>query len=165
MRTRQGVAQASRPSVHARGAEATRHLREVFRLPTNPKDTDILGTALAEAAIEEGKHNPQFAGEVRRRYEELLGLRASTAKPVEDLPPLVPIRTDMPYRASDPFAPPDPQFLTQVYGRGQLARALHDYTVDKLKQTAAVIERAHPGTKPKNRGQRDALIAYIVEQS
>jgi hypothetical protein len=165
MPTQQGVAKASRPSIRARAADATRNLREVFLLPTNPKDTDILGTALAEAAIEEGRRNPQFVSDTRRRYDELLGLRASAAKQTQDLSPLVPIRRDLPYRESNPFAPPDPQYLVLAYGKDQLARALHDFTVDKLKETAAKIEREHPGTKPTNRGQRAALIDYIVKYS
>jgi hypothetical protein len=90
--------------------------------------------------------------------------KAATAK-AEALPPLVPVRTDLPYRKIDPYSPPDPAFLTLVYGRHQLARALQDYTVDMLKLTAAKIEAAHSGTKPKNRGQRQTLIDYIVQYS
>jgi hypothetical protein len=135
-----------------------------MHIPTNPSDAGILGTALAEAAAEEGKHNARFAEDVRRRYEELRGQQRTTAKR-ETLPPLVPIRTDLPWRGIDPFAPPDPKFLIQVYGKQQLDRALREYSIPVLKRTAEVVERAHPGTKPTNRGQRDALIAYIVAHS
>ncbi|HEX8732606.1 MAG TPA: hypothetical protein VF725_11175, partial [Ktedonobacterales bacterium] len=83
----------------------------------------------------------------------------------EKLPPLVPIRRDMPERPRDPFAPPDPTYLVQAYGIHQLARALQDYTVDMLKQAAAKIETRHPGTKPTNRGQRASLIDYIVQHT
>jgi hypothetical protein len=65
----------------------------------------------------------------------------------------------------DPFAPPDPQVLKYVYGADKLSRALQDYSIDKLKQAASVLERSYPGTKPANRSRRDALIAYIVEHS
>jgi hypothetical protein len=88
----------------------------------------------------------------------MCGLRRPRGKATqanaEELPPLVPVRTDLPYRKIDPYSPPDPAFLTLVYGRHQLARALQDCTLDMLKQTAAEIEAAHRGTKPKNRGQR-----------
>jgi len=114
------------------------------------------------------RQNARFAGEVRKVYDELAALHRPTGKgaqaKAEALPPLVPVRTDLPYRKIDPYAPPDPAFLTLVYGRHQLARALQDYTVDMLKLTAANIEARHPGTKPRNRGQRQPLIAYIVEQ-
>lgn len=170
MRTAQGTTPTSRTSLRERGAQATRNLRLAMGVPTNPGDTGILGIALAEAAAEEGKRNPQFASEVRRIYQDLLGQgRPSPAQTAQQrraaLPPLVPIRTDGPWSPIDPFAPPDPQFLIQVYGKHQLARALYDYYPDMLKRTAAEIERQHPGTKPAHRGRKDALIAYIVEHS
>jgi hypothetical protein len=85
-------------------------------------------------------------------------------EPHHPLPPLRPITT-IPEYTVNPSAPPDPQFLIRLCGRDQLTRALQDYTLNKLKQTAAVIERAHPGTKPANRSRIDDVIAYIVEHS
>lgn len=161
---RQGTVRGSRQGLRERGAEATRNLREAMRLPTNPGDTTILGMALAEVAAVEGRRNPQFASEVRRRYEELQGQQRQR-QTREELPPLKPVRTDLPWRPIDPAAPPDPQFLIQVYGRHQLGRALQEYTVAILKRTAAVIERQNPGTKPANRGRKEPLIAYILEHS
>jgi hypothetical protein len=52
-----------------------------------------------------------------------------------------------------------------VYGKQELDRALRKYTVSVLNRTAAVIERAHPDTKPTNRGNRAGLIAYLVAHS
>ena len=65
----------------------------------------------------------------------------------------------------DPFAPPDPHDIIRVYGYHQLGRALQDYTLDMLKQTADKVQAEHPGTKPKSRGSKAAVIAYIVEYS
>jgi hypothetical protein len=161
-------AQDIRNMVQQRGAEATRALREVLHLPANLNDTTILGTSLAEVAAREMRQNPRFASEVRKVYDELSALQRPAGKRAQTkagaLPPLAPIRTDLPYRKSDPYTPPDPAFLTMVYGRQQLARALQDYTVDMLKQAAAKLEIRHPGTKPRNRGQKQPLIDYIVEQ-
>lgn len=173
MSTRQATAQTTKQMLQQRGAEATRDLRAALQLPSGLNDTAILGTALAEAAVREIRRNPQFASDVRRSYEELVqagGGRASRSRAggqskEQDLPPLVPIRTGEAFRPPDPFAPPDPAFLIYVYGKAQLGRALHEYTVDMLKLTAAKIEREHPGTKPTNRGQRAALIDYIVRYS
>jgi hypothetical protein len=64
-----------------------------------------------------------------------------------------------------PTPPPDPKTLMYVYGDDKLGRALQDYTLDMLKQTAANIEARHPGTKPANRSRKDAVIAYIVKYS
>ncbi len=166
-RERAGTAQAARPTVRQRGVDATRSLREALNLPADVNDTSILGPALAEAAAREVRRNPRFASEVRRTYDELAAMRRQSGSSTQkaELPPLVPIRTDLPYRRSDPFAPPDPDYLIQAYGRHQLARALQGYTVEKLKMTAAALEHQHPGTKPANRGRKEALIAYIVEHS
>lgn len=172
MATRQATAQATqtpRQMLQDRGANATRRLRELLDLPTDLTDLSLLSTALAEVATEEGGRNRQFASAVRKRYDELTALRGQPTKrgsrpAKEPLPPLVPIGR-VPGRAIDPYAPPDPHFLTQVYGRHQLARALQDYSRDTLKRTAAELEQRHPGTKPASRSLKDALIVYIVEQS
>lgn len=89
--------------------------------------------------------------------------RSTRAKP-EALPPLTPVRHDLPLQKSDPYSPPNPTYLVLAYGRPQLVRALQDYSVDSLKQTSAQFELKFPGTKPTNRGQRASLIAYIVAQ-
>ncbi len=168
-RERTATAQGPRPTLRQRGVDATRSLREALNLPADASDASIMGTALAEAAAREIRRNPQFASEVRRTYDELAAMRrqsgTSSQPKAQQVPPLVPIRTDLPYRKSDPYAPPDPAYLIQAYGRHQLPPALQDYTVEKLKMTAAALERQYPGTKPVNRGRKDALIAYIVEHT
>jgi hypothetical protein len=65
----------------------------------------------------------------------------------------------------DPLAPPDPQKLIYVYGADKLARALHDFTLYMLKETAERIQRQYPDTKPKNRASKSSVIAYIVEHT
>jgi hypothetical protein len=170
MATQEATRPTSRQVLQERGASATRSLRELLHLPSDLNDLSVLSTALAEIATEEGRRNPQFASAVRKRYDELAELRGRPTRRApraskEPLPPLVAIRRDTTYRDVDPFKPPDPKFLTYVYGRNQLARALKEYTVDMLKLTAAAYEAKYPGTKPTNRGHREPLIAYIVEQS
>lgn len=166
---RRSSAQNVRQSLQQRGADATRALRQVLGLPTNLNDSTLLGTSLAEVAAREMRQNPRFASEVRRVYDELVSLQKPTGKRArasdEELPPLVPIRRDLPFSEIDAGAPPDPQYIIQAYGAHQLARALHDYGVDALKRTAANIEAMRPGTKPTNRGQKKALIDYIVKYS
>jgi hypothetical protein len=167
-RARPASAQTASATLHQRGIEATRHLREALSLPTSVGDAAVLGTILAEVAAEESRRNPTFANEVRRRYEAAIATRrpaARDSRQVQVLPPLVPIRRIEGAHHRDPFAPPDPTYLVQLYGKHQLARALQGFLVDSLKQTAAQIEQQHPGTKPTNRGRKDALIAYIIEYS
>ncbi len=166
---RASTAHIKRQTLQQRGAEATRALREALHLPPALNDTTILGTALARAAAVEIRRNATFAREVQREYAELAALHRPSSRQKartgrETLPPLVPVRTDLPFRPVDPFAPPSPQFLSEVYGRPQLGRALQEYTVDILKRTAAVTQARYPGTKPRNGGQKQPLIDYIVEQ-
>lgn len=154
-----------------RSGESMRALRESLHLPEEMNDPTVLGTALAEVVAEDYRltPNPHFALAVRQRYSELLESRVKarrTGRQPQDLLPLVPKeRPDHGYSTKihvDPFAPPDPATIIDVYGRDQLARALQDYMLDSLKQTAAAIERANPGTKPSNRSKKQAVIDYIV---
>jgi hypothetical protein len=155
-------------SVKQRGETATQSLRQALNLPAATGDAAVLGTALAEIASEESTRNTRFADAVRERYRELMAQQPApkpgSTSPKEELPPLVPIRRIEGYRA-DPFKPPDPRFLIQLYGHHQLARALQDYTLEMLKETAVKVQQEHPGTKPTSRSNKKAVIAYIVEHS
>jgi hypothetical protein len=154
-----------------RGAEATRRLRDALQLAPDLNDATVLGTALAEYMAERSRTDPHIAQELRRRYDELMALGGGRARrasrQTETLPPLVAVGHMEPGErlTINPAAPPDPRFLIRVYGREQLARALQPYMVEMLKETAEQVEREHPGTKPTNRGQRKALIDYIVRYS
>jgi hypothetical protein len=155
-------------SAKQRGEKATLLLRETLDLPVIEGDATVFGAALAEAASEESMRNVRFAEAVRERYRDLLAQQPApkpkSVSPKEPLPPLVPIRRIEGYRA-DPFSPPNPQFLIQLYGYAQLDRALQDYTPAMLKETAAKVQQDHPGTKPTSKAAKQALIDYIVKYS
>jgi hypothetical protein len=147
-----------------RSAEAARNLHAALRLPVDMSDAATLSAALLEVIAEESQRspNPRIAEAVCQRYQELFALRSTSAKrDVKYVEPLIPLR----YAEGtiDPFAPPDPKKLIYVYGQDKLARALSNYTLFMLKQTAAKIEQERPGTKPSNRGRKDAVIEYIVK--
>lgn len=169
--TRSRPKQTARQILQQRSVDATKELRDAFNLPFALGDATILGTALAEIAAEEGRRNPRFASAVRERYNELVTFQApaqrASRQTQDELPPLKVVGHLEPGErlVFDPFEPPDPKFLTRVYGRDQLARALQDYTLAMLKETASRLEQRHPGTRPSNRSRKDAVIAYIVEQS
>lgn len=155
-------------SAKQRGEKAALLLRETLDLPAIEGDATVFGAALAEAASEESARNMRFADAIRERYRELLAQQPAP-KPkggasIGALPPLVPIRRIEGYRA-DPFSAPDPQFLIQLYGYTQLARALQDYTPAMLKETAAKVQQDHPDTKPSSKTAKQALIDYIVKYS
>lgn len=123
-------------------------------------DLKRLAAALAEAAAEEAIHNRAFAERVRALYAEVPG--SGKAHPLQEAP-LVPIRQGD-WRPYDPGEALDPYFLLDLYGDHQLAQALNRYTLVKLKEASAAVEARNPGTKPANRGQKAAIIAYIVEK-
>lgn len=158
-------------TLRERSAEATRRLREALHLGPDLNDGILLGTALAEYVAERSRSDPRMAQELRQRYDELIAQngqhRPRAPRQSGAQPPLVPVGRAQPGErlTIDPFEPPDPAFLTRVYGHAQLGRALERYSVDMLKQTAVRIEQEHPGTKPTNRGQKKPLIDYIVKYS
>lgn len=167
-RTRARTVKLKPLSAKQRGEKATLLLRQTLDLPPIEGDVPVFGAALAEVASEESMRNLRFADAVRERYRELLAQQPAP-KPKgtssqEPLPPLVPIRRIEGYRA-DPFSPPDPHFLIQLYGYSQLNRALQDYTPAMLKETAAKVQQDHPGTKPTSKAAKQALIDYIVKYS
>jgi hypothetical protein len=120
--------------------------------------------------VTQGRYSANFGDTLASGHRATKGPRKHAAprqitRPkTEPLPPLTPIRHDLPLQKSDPYSPPNPAYLVLAYGRSQLARALQDYSVDSLKQASAQFESKFPGTKPSNRGQRASLIAYIVAQ-
>ncbi|MGO8950175.1 MAG: hypothetical protein ACLQUY_21465 [Ktedonobacterales bacterium] len=155
-------------SAKERGEKATESLRQALGIPLVQGDAAVFGAALAEIAVEESRYNARFASAVRERYQELMAQQPTpksvSAKQKPDLPPLVLIHRVEGYRA-DPFSPPNPRLLIHMYGVHQLDRALQDYTLDMLKDTAAKVQSEHPGTKPRSKASKQSVIDYIVQYS
>src|SRR5690348_15134447 len=153
----------STATVTERGALATKRLRERLGLD----NLKLLSTAVAEAAADEIERNPAFVARVQAIYQELVSrqptrpLRTRKAQ-IEDVE-LVPV-VDMSGVTLDPFAPLDPYLLHHIYGSTQLRAALTGYSLAKLKEGMATVEARNPGTKPKSKASKAALIDYIVER-
>ena len=149
-------------TIQQRSVEATRSLREALGLD----DTKLLGTALAEVAAEEARHNPDFAQRIRQTYAELEQVNSSRTRaartPSNIAPELIPLRTIEGLRF-DPHAPIDPYMLQNIYGDAQLRHALERYSLARLKEAATLVEERNPGTRPASRAKKDAIIDYIVE--
>ena len=164
----------SRPTFKQQSDDVMRNLRDALHLTLDVSDMAVLSTALAEVVTEEIRRSfdRRFADNVRLRYQELLSLRTTSTTPrrkqKQELPPLVPL-TPAGRRMYEgdfhinPFAPPNPAEIVDVYGGAQLGRALQDYTLDMLKQAAAKVQQEHPGTKPASKARKDAVIEYIVK--
>src|SRR5258708_35515725 len=117
--------------------------------------------ALAAVAAQEPERSHIFAERIRTAYAALAPTKQRTKLLTAFDVKLVPIK-HIQGRELNPAAPLDPYFLLEVYGAAQLPTALSIFPVAKLKEGAAVVEQRNPGTKPKNRGQKQPLINYIV---
>ena len=146
-------------TVAQRGTDATSQLREIFGF----EDLKAMSTAIAEAVSEEARHNAHFAERVRMIYQEVVSTSHPTKKrkTYEAKSKVTPIRKVEGYKP-DPFAPPDPYFFLQIYGREQFPLALEEQTLTTLKVVADKLMRDNPGTKPTSKAKKDAVIAYIV---
>jgi hypothetical protein len=145
--------------------EATKLVGERLGL-TNAKH---LGAALAAVVVEEIEQNPSFEERVRVAYTASETIKATAAKkdsnarmPKTALVDLVPIKHVEGFEFN-PAAPMDPYLLHEAFGTNQLRIILEALPVAKLKESAAKVERRNPGTKPANRTQKTALIAYIIK--
>ena len=155
-----------------RSVLATRHLCDTLGLGIlKPKELKHLGTALAEAATQEVGSHPEFAARILALYRELTekpkpatggsgsGGRQPKAKPKKaKLTPIRPVDPEL----FGPDRPLDPYLLHHVYGDEQWQLALDDYPAPALKQAAGLVEQRNPGTLPKGRLTKPALMDYIV---
>jgi hypothetical protein len=62
----------------------------------------------------------------------------------------------------DPYGPPNPFGLQQLYGDEQLALALDRYAPARLRGAVPIVQERFPGTKPKSMSKA-AIIEYIVK--
>src|SRR5258708_8452137 len=170
-------AAASVMTVQKRGAAATRRVRQALLQNSDAvrgtgdmeglfDDGTLLGTALAEAVIEEMERDATLRAQVRAHYTDLVALKTAAAfnrfAQAPAAADITPIRR-VEGRTIAPFASPDPDFLCYVFGKAQLATVLRRYTLERLKEAAATLEARYPGTRPAHRGRMDAGITYIVE--
>ena len=127
----------------------------------NVEDLHRLAIALAEVAAEEAIRSRPFADRVRLLYEQIPATRKRQDAPSPFGLGLIPIK-QIDGRWIDPSLPLDPYFLFEVYGPLQLTKALSIFPLYKLKEASAKVEERNPGTKPKHRGQKAAIINYIA---
>ncbi len=152
-------------------AQATRELCAALGLGTlSPANVKYLSLALTQAATAEASQNEDFAERVRSLYQSLVPAKA-TREPSSrgssrargskgwDVK-LTPIGT-VDDALLDPYGPPNPFALQQLYGDEQLPLALGRYTPAKLKDAVAVVQQRYPGSKPKKM-TKASIIEYIV---
>lgn len=156
-----------------RSARATRDLCAVLGLgvltPTNLK---YLAVALMEVATEEAKRSDEFTEQVRSAYEAILPVKPQRRTRTSDgsapgtatkswKVKLTPIGT-VDEALLDPYAPPNPFALQQLYGNEQLPLALGRYSLTKLKEAVVVVQQRYPDTKPR-RITKAGIVEYIMD--
>jgi hypothetical protein len=119
------------------------------------------GCVLLCAAADEVTHSSAFRSHVSEFYK-------ATATPppppsVSKWGQLVPLNPSND-ESIDLFVPPDPYWIVRVYGTTQLPQALEMFPLSSLKEASSKVELRHPGSKPRNRGRKADVIAYIVER-
>jgi hypothetical protein len=147
-----------------RSSQATHALCEALGLVVNPSELKYLTVALAQAATEEVAANGTLAARIRELYLSLLPQKTVASKrtsgPKSWEVKLTPVG-DMDESLIDPYGPPDPFGLQQLYGNDQLQLALERYTPARLRGAVAIVQERFPGTRPKSTSQA-AVIEYIV---
>lgn len=157
----------TRVSAGPKASDIAKSVRYEAKIAKLEQQAAALQAEVAAARTEYETHQAR-TGAVLSPEQKLAAQQGATQKATKaPQSPLVPVGRLLPGErlTIDPSAPPDPAFLIRVWGRDQLALALEPYMVDMLKETAALIEAAHPGTKPTNRGRKTSLISYIVQHS
>lgn len=149
-------------------ATATRRFTEALGLgAVKPKDLKHLTLALAEIATDEVSRNPEFAQHIRARFRELVDSEPRIPRPTKsgrlsvDTPLVKTVRPGLTQVST--YGPMDPYALLERYGEAQFETALSRYPLDDLKKASGLVQERNPGTKPKSKARRDALIDYIVQ--
>lgn len=152
-------------TLQERSIQATHELCEALGLGVvSPSDLKYLALALMQVATAEAAQSADFATRIRKLYLSLLPQKTSassrTAGKRSVKVQLTPIG-DMDESLIDPYGPPNPFGLQQLYGDDQLALALERYAPARLRGAVAIVQERYPGTKPKSMSKA-AIIEYIV---
>lgn len=158
-------------TLQERSVQATRDLCKGLGLEgLSPANLKFLSLALTHVATEEITRNIDFADSVRSLYLSLLPQKAARGAPSRDSSrsggskawnvKLTPVGT-VDEALLDPYGPPNPFALQQLYGNEQLALALARYTPAKLKDAVALVQQRYLGSRPKKM-TKASIIEYIV---
>lgn len=153
-------------TIQERTTQATHDLCAALGLENlSAANLKYLALALMQDAADEAARDADFAARIRSRYESLLPAPRATRTARGDESKswnvkLIPIG-NMDESLLDPYGPPNPFLLQQLYGDEQLTLALERYSPAKLKGALEIVQQGYPGTKPK-KVSKAGIIEYIV---
>lgn len=153
-------------TLQQRSTQATHELCDALGLGVvSPAELKYLALALMQVAADEAARNADFATRIRTLYLSLLPQNAAASRRTAGARSwevkLTPIG-DMDESLIDPYGPPNPFGLQQLYGDEQLALALERYSPARLRGAVPIVQERYPGTKPKGTSKA-AIIEYIVK--
>ncbi len=151
-------------TLQERSSQATSVLCQALELgELSSANQKYLALALMQVATEEVSRNGSFAERVRSLYLSLVPQKTTGTKPTASASwqiKLTPVGT-VDQSLLDPYGPPNPFALQQLYGDAQLPLALERYSPARLKEAAEIVQQRFPGTKPK-KNSKASIIEYIV---
>ena len=158
-----GATTTKSPTATQRASKAAEATAQSLHL----NDPKWVAAALAEIAAEEVSRNPSFGVRVRNRYDELAPAPRRRGGASRTTEPTAPKRVLVPRKMIETgevniAAALNPYRLYDIYGADQLADALREYTLASLREAVECVQERHPDTKPRNKGQREPIIEYIV---
>lgn len=151
-------------------AVATTTLARVLATALGLPDAGRVEAAALLVAAEEVEQSSHFAARVRAAYDLLPESKATRkATSGEDAVAKILSSTLTPVRYVEGreinlAAPLDPYFLLEMYGANQLRQALDLFPLAKLKEGAEAVMVRSPGSKPRSRSSKAAVVDFIVEQ-
>src|SRR5579859_6698765 len=158
-------------AIDSKPATPTRRMQEALKRASEYlglDDVKILTAALVEAAAETVHRDALLTARVRLAYKEMATRPQTRPQAKSQASKLVPWDVELkPVKyvegyVANPALPPDPYFLHELYGTQQLPLALGRYRLPELLLAAGLVQGRNPGTKPKNKAKRDAVLDYIV---
>ena len=159
-------------TIQEQSAQATRELCHALGIEgVKPGDLKLLTIALARATTDEAQRNGEFRDRIVQLFQSLkpapASKKASAKAPAErhsgEKQGRLKVIGTVPRSDFDPYAPPDPWELQQLFGNDQLARMLNGYAVASLKQALPRVMERYPHTKP-TKMTKAGIVDYILTQ-
>lgn len=154
----------------ARSAVTTTTLARSLASALGLPDAGRAGVAALLVAAEEVERSSHFAARVRSAYDLLpAGKPTRGSASAKDAVAKILSSTLTPIKYVEGCeinlaAPLDPYFLLEMYGANQLRQALDLFPLAKLKEGAEAVMVRSPGSKPRSRSSKAAVVDFIVEQ-
>ena len=150
------------PTVAQRTKTATQGIVSSLGIPDAPAHEKAAVMAALEAISERLASDSDLRESVRQKYQEIAVMEAQKPQKADLGPTPIPIRSGTPEQFT-PYGTFDPYRLVWQYGEHQLRAVLLRGTQRDLREAVSAVQARKPGTAPRNKASKDAMIDYIME--